>query len=94
MDTPPMMKHIVPDDEICDALDFGDPLLSKVDTDENFFTNKLLQAKSDVSLKVNDMHSYDIIPATWSDSMSITIGDAINIKPRVIGDEVTCIKVH
>ena len=26
--------------------------------------------------------------------MSITIGDAIDIKPRVIGDEVTCIEVN
>jgi len=95
MDTPPMMKQIVTDDEICDALDFGDQLLMcKADTDEKFFTNRLSQAKIDVSLKVCDMQSYDITPDTCSDSMSINIGDAIDVKPRVIGDEVTCIEVN
>ena len=48
----------------------------------------------DVSLKVCHMQSYDIIPDTCSDSMSIDISDAIDIKPRVIGDEVTCIEVN
>ena len=95
MDSPPMMKQLVTDDEFSDALDFGDPLLTcKVDTTEEFFTNRLSKAKMDVSLKVCQMQPYDIIPDTCSDSMSTAIRNAIDIKPRVMGDEVTCIEVN
>ena len=41
MDTPPMIKPLVNDDEISDALDAGDPLLTcKADISVGFFTSR------------------------------------------------------
>ena len=95
MDTPPMIKPLVNDDEISDALDAGDPLLMcKADISVDFFTSRFSKVTRTASLKVCQEKSYNIMPDISSESMSTITGDAIDIKSRVTGNRVTCIEFN
>ena len=95
MNTSSMIIPLVNDDEISDALDAGDPLLTcEKDISVDFFTSRFSKVKTTPSLKVCQTKSYDIMPDISSESMCTITGDAIDIKSRVTGNEVTCIEVN
>ena len=95
MDSPPMIKALVNDDEISDALDAGDPLLAcNADISVDFFTSRFSKVTTTATLKVCQEKSYNIIPDISSESVSTITGDAIDIKSRVTGNRVTCIEFN